>query len=683
MMQNITSAPLSKKRMRLGTKSCAECRRRKVRCIYPVEGGICRQCEAHCTPCQKQGGTTRQQIQHGNVDSIGVLNNRVQDLERLAGLLCSGSGSRLQNPAGMSASAALTHLCPTSAQNTHKSSASYDGEQEADETLLDGPLLALMNRALSIETTRSPATLHHESSHESQAVKALRALMLCTEDLLLVFTLTEKYWPLWPILPPRFIQVIPSQGGTLDKHSALGFITSSFQSSTPEAMAKGVLWLALCIQQLPCEFDFRPHNLPCHRTSLLEAYMSGAEELLRSPLDTQTTTTFRECLMLQTKLCINMARPRKAWLTVRRAIDFALLRGIQRLRASPMSETLQSLWLEIWVFDRQLSLGLGLPNCVPDSLANLVKLPDGEFSTWMFRLIGGIAGRINDRNLNIASADYTLTMDIERDLLRMREQVPAQWDLPNTEDMSLADVFMKQVGKFYYNLLLKNLHFPYMVQRCPSGESKNMYPHSRETAAEAARRMIEDYHSLRRTSHGALLICDLMDFHVFTGAVVLVVHLISRTSEGNRGQDKQDWSRIQNLIQIFEHLSLAMTCTVAKQSAHVLSYLYAAAHGYYDREPYEAVIPYFGKVRIAPPVQAQPQQQSYIGGSSGSNDEMARLPSPTIPSTIEFHAQTFCPQGPDSLGLGDADLGTVDWSSFSGVEFDWDWSEVFTIPMNE
>ncbi|KAL2812304.1 hypothetical protein BJX63DRAFT_432749 [Aspergillus granulosus] len=669
--------------MRLGTKSCAECRRRKVRCIYPAGSEICRQCEAHCTPCQKQG-TPRQQGTAGGGESIEVLSNKVQDLERLVALLCGGRVVSPESRGVMDSDEALTLLCPTSARDVRRGVVSGGIDAEKETPVSDGPLWTMMNRALSIESTvQPPASTDPGSRRRSQAVNALRALALSTEDLQLVFEMTEKYWPLWPILPPRFIQVIPSQGGGLDKTTALNFITDSFQSNIPEVMAKGALWLSLCIQQLPSGFDFCPHKLPCHRTVLLEAYMSGAEELLRSPHDAQTTTTVLECLMLQIKLCINMARPRKAWLTVRRAIDFALLQGIQRLRASPVSETLQSIWLEIWAFDRQLSLGLGLPNSVPDSLANRVRLPDGEFSTWIFHLIGGIAGRINDRNLNSASADYALTMSIEHELLGLWDQLPAQWDMPNTEDMSLADVFMKQAGKFFYHLLLKNLHFPFMVQQTSNGDGE-LYRHSWNTAAQAARQMIDHYHVLRRSGQGALLICDLMDFHVFTAAIVLFIHLISplALSERDMEQEKQDWAQIQDLIQTFKHLSLAMTCTVAKQAADVLGYLYAAAHGfYYDREPYEVVIPYFGKVRISPPVQRQ-QQHTSISTSGSVSDELSHVPSPHPFNAIEFHAQTFCPHGPDAMGLGDGELGTMDWTSFSEIEFDWDWSEVFTIPMD-
>ncbi|KAF4952089.1 hypothetical protein FSARC_12721 [Fusarium sarcochroum] len=42
------------KRMRLGTKSCSECRRRKVKCMFDERQTECRQCVAHSLVCQSQ-----------------------------------------------------------------------------------------------------------------------------------------------------------------------------------------------------------------------------------------------------------------------------------------------------------------------------------------------------------------------------------------------------------------------------------------------------------------------------------------------------------------------------------------------------------------------------------------------------------------------------------------------------
>jgi hypothetical protein len=89
--------------MRLGTKSCAECRRRKVRCVFPPNSSICHGCSLHQTPCRaqqprpKDGGRPGHEQVQGLLQSQSVsqlaadnalLRRRVAELEDLIGSLC-------------------------------------------------------------------------------------------------------------------------------------------------------------------------------------------------------------------------------------------------------------------------------------------------------------------------------------------------------------------------------------------------------------------------------------------------------------------------------------------------------------------------------------------------------------------------------------------------------------------
>jgi hypothetical protein len=91
------------RRMRLGTKSCAECRRRKVRCVFPPNSSICHGCSLHQTPCRaqqprpKDGGRPGHEQVQGLLQSQSVsqlaadnalLRRRVAELEDLIGSLC-------------------------------------------------------------------------------------------------------------------------------------------------------------------------------------------------------------------------------------------------------------------------------------------------------------------------------------------------------------------------------------------------------------------------------------------------------------------------------------------------------------------------------------------------------------------------------------------------------------------
>lgn len=55
-MDNLRSIPSDRpvKRLRLGTKSCLECRRRKVSCIFEPNTTVCKRCFAHGSDCIPQ-----------------------------------------------------------------------------------------------------------------------------------------------------------------------------------------------------------------------------------------------------------------------------------------------------------------------------------------------------------------------------------------------------------------------------------------------------------------------------------------------------------------------------------------------------------------------------------------------------------------------------------------------------
>ncbi|KAM0247584.1 hypothetical protein ACHAQJ_009803 [Trichoderma viride] len=97
------------RRMRLGTKSCAECRRRKVRCVFPPNSSVCHGCSLHQTPCRAQQPRPRDSGKPGHaqiqelfqpqlelqpqsmsqlVADNATLRRRVAELEDLIGSIC-------------------------------------------------------------------------------------------------------------------------------------------------------------------------------------------------------------------------------------------------------------------------------------------------------------------------------------------------------------------------------------------------------------------------------------------------------------------------------------------------------------------------------------------------------------------------------------------------------------------
>ncbi|UKZ57440.1 hypothetical protein TrVGV298_011297 [Trichoderma virens] len=103
------------RRMRLGTKSCAECRRRKVRCVFPPNSSVCHGCELHQTPCRAQQPRPRdrdtnlqtipQSQSHAQLAADNAaLRRRVVELEGLVGSICDALEPAGDSPASGAAS---------------------------------------------------------------------------------------------------------------------------------------------------------------------------------------------------------------------------------------------------------------------------------------------------------------------------------------------------------------------------------------------------------------------------------------------------------------------------------------------------------------------------------------------------------------------------------------------------
>ncbi|UKZ91773.1 uncharacterized protein TrAFT101_006744 [Trichoderma asperellum] len=121
------------RRMRLGTKSCAECRRRKVRCVFPQNSSICHGCSLHQTPCRaqqprpKDGGRpghaqVQGLLQSQSVSQLAadnaVLRRRVAELEDLIGSLCDALEPNDEASSASASGAASSTSASTLASST-------------------------------------------------------------------------------------------------------------------------------------------------------------------------------------------------------------------------------------------------------------------------------------------------------------------------------------------------------------------------------------------------------------------------------------------------------------------------------------------------------------------------------------------------------------------------------------
>ncbi|KAG9236620.1 hypothetical protein BJ875DRAFT_455957 [Amylocarpus encephaloides] len=679
---------LPSKGMRLGTKSCTECRRRKVRCIVEPSHRECKNCEAHGEQCISQvSGQTRQsghqKKPYTPLDQDADTRQRLKDLEvaisRISQRVDPDGGSSSVTDFEMAANKALNHLRMFPEQETRtedlasmmSEDLSTSSESQwsdvgpgSTNAFQDAPLVRLFEDAVVIQSRICQSDTDRRDSPSVNSVrqwmKTLNKLLPQMDGLTTILKATERIWSVQGAFPEEIFVM------SIDKVSvAERFILDSLISSSPVVIARATLCLSICLQQLPNDYDHQKAHLPTSPKSLLPLYMKGAEELLFKNEGSIASIIGIECLLIQAKLYIDAGLPRKAWLKYREASSLALALGLHSTGGRDDSRYL--LWMRIWQGEQQLSLNLGLPSSTFASSTRPNKSIGLSPGAQTLHELSRIAGQINERNLNHQDVDYSTTLEIDKNLQQCRDGVgSALLDATIYPEMPFEDLYKIQTAKLYYHSLCKFLHLPYLLQNSPD----ERYEYSKYVAIKASRDMIEAYQALRNGNEPSQFICDLMDFQIFTAAIVLVINLLSPS--GNRldaGDSGEDWERIHAMTENFKSVASTMTCSVAAQAAQLLEYLCSARDGYFaSDEPYEGFIPYFGKVRISKVM----EQASSACRNDDSLDPMA------FSNTVNFDSNWYMPYDQTYMAdcLMEGELG-VDWTSFVNTDAQFDWSQSY------
>lgn len=131
------------------------------------------------------------------------------------------------------------------------------------------------------------------------------------------------------------------------------FDMSAVSKEEPTSVAKTLLYLAICIQQLPSDFNLSR----LHLTSRIDLYetkiISTVQSLVTSDDEIVASLEGLECLVLLGVYHTNSGNPRRAWLSFRRAINFAQLMGLHKSNDDIMTGS-KRLWHHIERADRYL-----------------------------------------------------------------------------------------------------------------------------------------------------------------------------------------------------------------------------------------------------------------------------------------------------------------------------------------
>lgn len=677
------------KRMRVGTKSCTQCRRRKIRCTLQPGNTTCDSCIAHETPCQAQRPKTAYGIStHREVGADDeTISSRLDELEELVSQLQADPHSTkastahpasAREPARQQPGPSHPETCSTSAWNQSAlttcsagTSVSPGAPGGALESLAStgAPLLGFFQDANLIQegerVRQHTPPLVSSQKRERELINSLITLLPDRVTLLGVLTESSPYWCTWPpcyhgedateILRPG------------DEAKAIEFIYGCFQLQKPALVAKAMLFLGLCLQQLPKNSPLLM-RLPPPNT-LVDEYIEICSTLIFIGAETSRDMDDLEARMTLYQLCINLGKPRRSWTTIRGAMESAMLQSIHRFdKRSTMKQ--KYLWETMWHCDRQSAAVLGMPAFIPNTHPAVGLSPLGDsvtekISHLIFRLVGDVIERDQTHSLN---PNYATTVQLDQDCAAIRPMMPAEWFDPALQtDMSMETFYHTQCLKMKYYMLIKEIHLPWMLK----STCEPRYQHSRATTLETARNFITSYVIVRQNPMTKGLNCAFMDFEAFSAAVILIVGILTRPAmTRDAASEIGDWMHVNKTTQCLAQTAERIECSIATQGVHVLEYLIKACRGDADiPEKFEAAIPFFGQVRInrvaasTPTLQEAPSATETASSADWGN-------------TIELSANSFGYSNvPAEFGFG-AELG-ADWMGHVDFNVTYDWTQTF------
>ena len=367
-----------KKKMRKGTRSCLECRRRKIKCTFE-EGrpAICNECYARGSTCiDQEHGDIQTYTQAASEQSSYSLRERVSQLEDLVKQVLYRLPEKNTGPNSQEeSSASESHKSHVDAQAAEvlKSlkSSLRQAKSDFEEPIMlpggrrdDAPALTLFDNAVIERKESQPVVSRAQYNKSKTLLAALNKLLPSPSDLELILEQSHEWWTIWKKMFP---EITDSRCDTIRES-----VSHSLRSEKPAELAKIMLCIAIAVHQLPNAFDWSRLLIQEEPANLMERYIATVDKLITSDDEIAATLDGIECIMLEAKYHVNMGRPRRAWLLFHRALAFAQLLGLHRLAAqtdkiSPDYKRSCNIWCHLVLGDRYLSLLLGLPYSVSES----------------------------------------------------------------------------------------------------------------------------------------------------------------------------------------------------------------------------------------------------------------------------------------------------------------------------
>ncbi|KAJ5587826.1 uncharacterized protein N7459_003591 [Penicillium hispanicum] len=488
-----------RRRVRKGTRSCWECKRRKIRCIFSSPDDVsCIGCQQRRAPCVSQHMPEDLSPAKKGSRHLGERIAKVEDFIK----------NYVAGNAGDSAS--------QTEEGAQKERRRLDSSARG---LAKDSALAPHSGGISGRANPERSALHH-----------LLATFLTERDAKVLLSASSK-----SSLYTELVNTQPHSKLTLESLAASYPAPELAGPNThPVLLARQMLMFAITLQS-PC--GERVCGLSEPQGVLMRRLMTAATTSVITKEEMYGTVEGLVCIMLEGVFEVNSGNLRRGWAVYRRAMTVAQLMGLHRSPIPPLKHIdpeskadPKFMWFRIVYMDRYLSLLLGLPQGTTDRSMGATSAlqhepPLGKFE----RQLTVIASDILERNESsfVASATTT-TRSIDSELLRLSQSMPASfWRPVNFHNLTIGspETLLETVrlaSQVYYYGLLIQLHLPYMMNRV--GDHAE-HEYSKVTSVNASREIITRFIA-HRTFNPMSSCSRPVDFFAFlAGMTLLLAHL--------------------------------------------------------------------------------------------------------------------------------------------------------------
>ncbi|KAF3760886.1 hypothetical protein M406DRAFT_267438 [Cryphonectria parasitica EP155] len=559
--------PAKRRKVRKGTRSCWECKRRKIKCQFDApDDAVCIGCKQRGTICRSQEYDDENAPEPGQ-KSDPPLARRLDRLEQMMERIVDKISVHRRGPSESG------HI-PTPAMTSIESS-----------------------------TPTLPTTAASQGPASRPATSAGPQLLP---------PLNQHYWvcnSLRSVVPPQAVvdAIISASPGALyavsmcysdaERCAGRAETTASLAVSPPMTahaliLAKRALQILICVQQLPPAYDWDALGPSAPITDTMSRLLNGAT-LVTSNDELMGYAEGIECLLLQASYQANCGNLRRAWITTRRALGLAQMMGLDKKHTaafrscdpstSPARRTSPHvLWVKVVSWDRYLSLLLGLSLGSRGNEFGSEKA--SEEDTPIDRLEKAhslISERISERNdkhqrdPSRHQSIYALTQDIDLELEAAASAMPpGWWDEPRLDpfasQVSMWDATAKVLFQIHHFTLVLLLHVPYMLRDLASPR----YDYSKTTCVATARDLLSRFFSFR-THNVSAYSCRRVDYAGLIAAMTLCLSYLGRrrTETWVRSRLSDDSELIELTRRRMEHVARVNGDRLSKEAVGIIGQL--------------------------------------------------------------------------------------------------------------